>query len=70
VLALPNHQLWAVEIKRSSAPKVEKGFHVACADIKPDQRFVVYSGSERFSVGNGVDAIGLPGLAAHLQMAS
>lgn len=69
VLALPNHELWAVEIKRSSAPKVEKGFHLACADIKPDQRFVVYSGSERFSVGNGVDAIGLPALAAHLQMA-
>ncbi|MDP2319282.1 MAG: ATP-binding protein [Acidobacteriota bacterium] len=69
VLALPNHQLWAVEVKRSSAPKVEKGFHLACADIKPDQRFVVYSGSERFAVGNGVDAIGLPALAAHLQMA-
>lgn len=68
VLALPNHQLWAVEIKRSSAPKVEKGFHLACADIKPDQRFVVYSGSERFSVGNGVDAIGLPALAAQLQL--
>jgi len=68
VLALPDRQLWAVEIKRSSAPKVEKGFHLACADLKPDRRFVVYSGSEQFSVGNGVDAIGLPALAARLQM--
>jgi len=68
VMALPNRQLWAVEIKRSSAPKVDKGFHLACADLKPDRRFIVYSGSERFSVGNGVDAIGLPALAAQLQM--
>lgn len=68
VLALPNHHLWAVEIKRSSAPKIEKGFHLACSDLKPEERFVVYSGTERFSVGHGVDAIGLPGLAARLQL--
>lgn len=68
VLALPNHQRWAIEIKRSSAPKVEKGFHFACSDIEPTQRFVVYPGTERFSVGNGVDAIGLPALAAQVQL--
>ena len=68
VLALPNHQLWAVEVKRSSAPRVDKGFHLACADLEPDQRFVVYSGSEQFSVGHGVDAIGLPALAGQLQL--
>jgi predicted AAA+ superfamily ATPase len=68
VLALPNHQQWAIEIKRSSAPKVEKGFHIACGDIEPAQRFVVYPGTERFSVGNGVDAIGLPALAAQVQL--
>jgi len=29
---MPDGAIWAVEIKRSSAPKVESGFHIACAD--------------------------------------
>lgn len=66
VLTLPNRQLWAIEVKRSSAPKVEKGFHLACADVKPHQRFVVYSGTERFSLGRGTEAIGLVALATEL----
>ena len=45
-----------------------KGFHLACDDIGPEQRLVVYPGAERFSIGHGVDAIGLPALAAQLQL--
>lgn len=67
VLALPNRRLWAIEIKRSSAPKVDKGFHLACAEVKPQKRFVVYSGTERFSLGQGTEAIGLVALATELQ---
>jgi len=67
VLKLPNRRLWAIEIKRSSAPKVEKGFHVASADLKPHKRFVVYAGTERFSLGDGIEAIGLAALATELQ---
>jgi len=32
----------------SLMPKIERGFHSACADLKPQRRFLVYSGSERF----------------------
>jgi len=67
VLTLPNRKLWAVEVKRSSAPKVERGFHSACADLNPHKRFVVYPGTERFSVGDRTDAIGLAALAVELQ---
>ena len=67
VLTLPGGPLWAVEIKRNSAPKVERGFHAACADLKPQKQFVVYPGKERFSLGNGVDAIGVVTLAGLLQ---
>jgi len=67
VLALPGGKLWAVEVKRSSAPKVERGFHSACADLKPDKRFVVYPGKERFSLDDETDAIGVAALAAALQ---
>ena len=66
VLELPNRQRWAIEVKRSSAPTVEKGFHVACADLKPHRQVVVYSGTERFSLGDATEAIGIVELARTL----
>lgn len=62
VLNLPAGKLWAIEIKRSSAPKVERGFHLACADLEPTQRFVVYPGDERYPLGDDIEAISLPEL--------
>ena len=50
---------WAIEIKRSSSPKVVKGFHIACDDIKPARKFVVYPGPDTFTMGDGVTAISL-----------
>ena len=52
-------QRWAIEIKRSSVPSISKGFHIACDDIKATRRYVLYSGSDTFSMGNGVTAISL-----------
>ena len=69
VLTLPGGKLWAIEIKRSSAPSVERGFHLACADLKPNKRFVVYSGSERFPLNADTDVIGLSELGRALQEA-
>jgi uncharacterized protein len=69
VLTLPGGKLWAVEINRSSAPKVERGFHSACADLKPNKRFVVYPGEERFSLDDETDAISVIALARALQAA-
>jgi len=34
--------LCAIETKRSSAPKVERGLRSACDDLTPAKRFVVY----------------------------
>ena len=59
VLEGPNKQVWAVEIKRSSAPSLKKGFYSACEDIGATNKFVVYSGTERFPMAEGVEAIGL-----------
>jgi hypothetical protein len=67
VLTLPGDHLWAVEIKRNSAPKVERGFHIACADLKPDKRFIVHPGDERFPLDAETDAIGLRALGGALQ---
>jgi predicted AAA+ superfamily ATPase len=66
VLALPGGQTWAIEVKRSSAPKVARGFHQACEDLRPHKRFVVYSGNDRFPLDADTEAIGVRELAGLL----
>lgn len=67
LLTLPGGSLWAIEIKRSSSPKAERGFHLACADLDPERRFVVYSGQERYALDSQTEAISLLELANALQ---
>ncbi len=69
VLQTPSHRLWAIEIKLSSTPKMAKGFHLACADLKPEKRFLVYSGTDRFALDADVEAIGLLELATRVSQA-
>ncbi|MHB1656578.1 MAG: ATP-binding protein [Burkholderiales bacterium] len=59
LLANPNGELWAIEIKRSLAPKLERGFYIACADLKPTRKFVVYPGAERYRIAADIEAIPL-----------
>jgi predicted AAA+ superfamily ATPase len=66
VLVLPGQRLWAIEIKRGLAPKLDRGFHHACADLAPERRFVVYAGTDRFSLGEGIEVISLLALAREL----
>ena len=66
LLDIPKHGLWAIEIKLGLTARPAKGFHIACEDLKPARRFVVNSGSERYPISTGVEAIGLPQLAAEL----
>ncbi len=55
-----NSKLWAIEVKHSSTPKLTRGFHLACQDIKPDNKFVVYSGKEAYKTKDAVVVISLP----------
>lgn len=59
VIDLGNQELWAIEIKRSLAPTVSKGFHMACEDLKPHKKFIVYAGDERFPLAKDVEVISL-----------
>jgi predicted AAA+ superfamily ATPase len=49
----------AIEVKRSMAPSLEKGFAIACDDLQIAQRYVVYPGQERIPLRHGAQAIGL-----------
>jgi len=66
VLDVPKRGRWAIEIKRGLTPRLEKGFHVACDDLKPDRRLVAYSGSERYALSSTLEAIGVRALAEML----
>jgi len=59
LLEFPNQEKWAIEIKRSSAPSLSKGFYTACADVKPARRFAVYAGQDRFPMEHDTTAISL-----------
>lgn len=63
IISMPKNETWAIEIKKSSSFKLEKGFYSALDVIKPTRTFVVYNGQERYPVGNNIEAIGLQELA-------
>lgn len=57
----------AIEVKRASAPSPERGFSIACDDLKIERRYVVYPGEESFALRNGAQAISLAQLCAELR---
>lgn len=59
LLTLPGGALWAIEVKRSLAPTLERGFHQACADLKPERRIVIYPGSESYPLREGIEVMPL-----------
>jgi len=70
LLKLPGHRKpWAIEIKRGLAPKIERGFHLACEAVRPERRLVVYGGVERFPLAEGVEAVSLIELCEELSAA-
>jgi hypothetical protein len=66
VLDLPGRRRWVIEIKRGLSPKLDKGFHHACEDLKPTRRIVVYSGDDHYKIAADVEAISVRDLAREL----
>jgi predicted AAA+ superfamily ATPase len=66
LLEIPGKGIWAIEIKRGSRARPDKGFFVGCEDVKATKRFVVNGGVERFMISEGVDAMGVREMAALL----
>lgn len=66
VIEFSGQEKWAIEIKRSTTPVLSKGFYMACQDIKPGRRFVVYAGQDKFAMGDNITAIPLHGIMEEL----
>ena len=60
------HGLWAIEIKRGLTAKPERGFYNSLEDLEPKKAFVVHSGTDRYPISSGVEAISLRELAEEL----
>jgi hypothetical protein len=67
VLAWPDGSLWAIEVKRSLSPKLERGFQSACTDLSAERRFVVYPGTDSYPVSEAVMAVPLEGLIEEVE---
>ena len=51
---------WLIEIKHSLSPKLARGFHSACNDLKPSRQFVVTPSSDSWSLNEDTTAVSLP----------
>ena len=54
VLERPEGELWIVEIKRSTAPTVSKGFHLAAADLGATRRVLVAPVAAGYPIRDGI----------------
>jgi len=68
LLNWPNGELWAIEIKRSLNPKIERGFYSACADLNPTRKFVVYPEQGQYRMTEDVIVISLLEICKLLQI--
>jgi predicted AAA+ superfamily ATPase len=59
ILRLPGGEVWAIEIKRATAPKPSRGFHIAVEDIRATRRLLVYAGAHEVPVGQNTRALPL-----------
>ena len=70
VLEFSLDKIWAIEIKLSSAPSIDRGFHNAADDIKAERRILVHRGKGRFPMRHGVEAMTLLDVMNEVSMAA
>ncbi len=59
ILERPGQTIWAIEVKRTLAPKFTKGYRLASQDIASSRNFIIYPGATRFSLADNTEAINL-----------
>ncbi len=69
VLKLPNGGLWAIEIKRTTTPKVTRGFHIAAEELQAAERILVYASDRQVPGQGGLRAMPLSAAIERLSAA-
>ena len=57
MLRFRDGKTWVVEIKRSSAPTVSKGFHLAAADVGATRKLLVAPVATAYPLRDGVEVM-------------
>lgn len=68
VLEGPARHVVAIEIKRSSSPRPEKGFLNGCEDVRAAERFFVIPAGEEHPIGHGTEAMPLASMLERLSV--
>ncbi len=67
IFKLPDQSLWAIEIKRTTSPKVSRGFHIATEELSVKERLLVYAGDRNVPGQEGLRAMPLEAAIARLK---
>ena len=67
LLLLPDRRLWAIGVKRSTAPRMARGFELTATELEASERFVVHPGREPFPLSDTTTAIPLERLMERLE---
>lgn len=59
VIQMPSSEIWAVEVKHGSAPKLGKHYSSICDDVGATHKYIVYGGDETYPLNAGVIMISL-----------
>lgn len=59
LLTWPSGQHWAIEVKRSTTPKVARGFYSACEDVQPAKKWLIYPGTDPYPLHDGIEVMPL-----------
>ena len=67
LIQLNSRELWAVEIKHGSAPRLPRHFSRVCAELGVTRSFIVYGGGEEYPLSRETTAISLRGMMRRLR---
>jgi len=59
ILEGPRNQRLAIEIKRSTNPKISRGYHLGCEEIQASRKILIHAGEESYPKAHGLEALSL-----------
>jgi predicted AAA+ superfamily ATPase len=66
VIDFRHGQVWVVEIKRSSAPTVSKGFHQAAVDVNANRKILIAPVEQSYQMKGNIEVMSVQTLIAEL----
>lgn len=59
LLKFSHSDIWAIEIKNGTMPKIKSGFHQACDDVGVTQKIIIHGGDDDFPLSHETKAMSL-----------